>query len=294
MHPNPKRIIPVLLVAILAVSAWWYFDRQQIQAQASGLASSGTIEATQVQIAPELGGNVAEVFVSEGQATKRGQLLVQLNESLLQAQLSQAEAALAVAQANFNLVAAGPTDEQRQQGVSAAKLELTNAQQALDNLYDQADLAAAQAQKVMADIDKGRDLAQQTLDNMLANADQVDVDAAHASMILAEDRLDKAKDKFEPFEKRSEDNVMRAALQAKLAAAQRDYDNAVTRYNNIIGTSNQYDMAVAQSNLALYEQQLADAKRNYQDVKDGPDPDLLQLAQERVRVGAGSTGACPG
>jgi len=284
MHPNPKRIIPVILIIALGIAAWWYFDRQTIQAQAGVLSSSGTIEATQVLLAPELGGNVAQVLVSEGQNIRPGDLLVQLDESLLSAQLAQAETASAVAQANYDLVAAGPTKEQRQQAVAAAQLELTNAQQALDDLYDRAELAAAQAQKAMADADKGRDLAQQTLDNMVATADQVDIDGAHAAMILAEDKLDKAQDKFDPFEKRSEDNVMRAVWQARLAGAQRDYDNAVTRYNNIIGKSNQYDLAVARANLTLFEQQYADAERNYQDVKDGPDPDLLKQAEERVAL----------
>ena len=284
MHLNPKQIFPVVLVALLALAAWWYFDTQQTQAQADGLTASGTIEATQVQVAPELSGNVTGVLVTEGQSVRQGDLLIQLNESLLRSQLAQAEASLAVTQANYALIAAGPTKEQRQQAIAAAQMELTNAQQALDNLNEQAALAAAQGQKAMADADRGRDLAQQTLDSMLANADQADIDAAHAAMILAEDKLDKAQDKFDPFEKRSEDNVMRAALQANLAGAQRDYDNAVTRYNNIIGTSNQYDLAVAQANLALFEQQLADAERNYQDVKSGPDPDRLQLAQEHVAL----------
>jgi HlyD family secretion protein len=282
MHPNPRRIIPVFLVVILAIAAWWYFDKQQIQAQAGGLAASGTIEATQVQVAPELGGNVSAVLVSEGQNIRQGDLIVQLDESLLMAQLVQAEAALAVAQANYDLVVSGPTLEQRQQAITAAQLEVTTAQQAFENLTDQADLAAAQAQKAVADADKARDLAQQTVDNMLSSADPVDIDAAHAAMILAEDRLDKVRDKFEPFEKRSEDNVMRAALQAQLAGAQRDYDNTVTRYNNIIGTSNQYDLAVAQANLVWFEQQLAEAERDYQDLENGPDPDQLQLAQQRV------------
>ncbi len=282
MHPNPRRIIPVVLVVILAAAAWWYFDQQQLQPQAGGLFTSGTIEATQVQIAAELGGNVSEVLVSEGQAVNRGDLLVQLNELLLMAQLNQAESALAVTKANYDLVVSGPAPEQRQQAITAAQLELTTALQVLDNLYDQADLAAALAQKAVADADKARDLAQQTLDSMLSSADPVDIDAAHAAMILAADRLDKAKDKFEPFEKRSEDNVMRAALQAQLAGAQRDYDNTVTRYNNIIGTSNKYDLAVAQANLAIFEQQWLDNEQRYQDLMEGPDPEQLQLAQQRL------------
>ncbi len=282
MHPNPRRIIPVILLIALAAAGWWYFSSSQAQAETPSLSASGTIEATQVVVAPELGGQVAEVLVAEGDSVQAGQLLVRFDDAMLQAQLAQAQAAFAVAKANYDLVAAGPTSEQRQVAVTAAQLELTNARQALKDLNDEANLAAAQAQQAVAAIDRARDQATQKLDNMNSNADQADIDAAQAAVVLAGDKLDRAKDKFEPYEKKSEDNVPRAFLQSQVADAQKHYDAVVTRLNNLLGTSNQYDLALAETDKALTEAQLADAQRKYDDLKNGPDPDALALAQARL------------
>jgi HlyD family secretion protein len=282
MHPNPRRIIPVILLLALAAAAWWYFSSGQAQAEVPLLTASGTIEATQVVVAPELGGQVVEVLAAEGDTVKAGQVLVRFDGAILQAQLAQAQSALAVAKANYELVAAGPTSEQRQVAITAAQLELTNARQAIKDLNDGADLAAAQARQAVAAIDKARDQATQRLDNLNSNADQADIDAAQAAVVIARDKLDKAKDKFEPYEKKSEDNVQRAILQSQVADAQNRYDSLVTRLNNLLGTSNQYDLAVAEADKAMTEAQLADAQRKYDDLKSGPDPDALALAQARL------------
>jgi multidrug resistance efflux pump len=285
MHPDPRRIAPIVLViAILAVS-WWYLSSSNRQAALDGeLSASGSIEATQVTVAAELGGKVARVEAQQGQAVQAGQVLVRFEDALLQAQRAQAQAALAVAQANYDLVVAGPADEQRQAAIAAAELELTNAQQALDSLYDHADLAAAQAAQAMAAADKAFDLATQRLDTLVGQADQVDIDAAWATLVLLRDKLENAQEAFEPFAKKSEDNVNRAALQAQLAAVQKQYDNAVTRYNNIVGKANRFDLALAQAEVDLARQRLADAQRTMQELKDGPDPDLLALAQRRLEA----------
>jgi len=284
MHPNPRRILPVVLLVVVAVAAWWYLNQQRASAQNGALTASGTIEATQVRVAPELSGYVLEVLADEGQAVQSGEVLVRFNDTLLQAQLAQAQAALAAAQANYALAEAGPSAEQRQVAISAAELELTSAQQALDALNENAKLAAAQALQAIASIDKARDKAVQYRDNMITEADQADIDAAWAAVVIAKDKLDKAQDDFDPFEKKDEDNVTRAIFQAQLAGAQNNYDNLVERYNNIIGTSNQYDLALAEAEVALAEARLADARRKYDEVKDGPDPDEVAIGQERFSV----------
>jgi membrane fusion protein, multidrug efflux system len=55
-----------------------------------------------VIVRPEVAGRIAQLGFTDGQAVKKGQLLVQLDDVLQRAELKQAEAQLSIAQANFN------------------------------------------------------------------------------------------------------------------------------------------------------------------------------------------------
>jgi HlyD family secretion protein len=285
MHLNLKRIIPVILVLIaIIISVWWYTNNQQKNQVSQTLTASGTIEATEVIIAPELGGHVLEVLVDEGEPVTAGQVLVKLDDSLLQAQLSQAEAALAQAQANYNLVTAGPTSEQRQVSIASAQLELLNAQKAMDDLNNNADLLAAGAQLQIAQYDKAIDTATDIRDNLLNGADATYIDSAQASVTLLRDQLDKANDDYAPYINKPVDNLTRAYLLAKQSAAQIAYDNAVSRLNNLLGGVGSIDLALANANLSIAQAQMADAQRRYDILKNGPDPKDIALAQAAINL----------
>ena len=96
------------------------------------------------------GGFIERVEVRVGEVVQVGQVLVRLDTTEANLTLQQLEARLAAAQANYDLVVAGAPDEQ-QVAISAANLELIVAQQALDTLYTNADLAAAQALQEVVD-----------------------------------------------------------------------------------------------------------------------------------------------
>jgi HlyD family secretion protein len=284
MHLNPRRIIPiVLLIAIIAAAAW-YFTMGQGSQSNGALAASGTIEGTQVVVAPEISGRVREVLVQEGDQVQARQVLVRFDDALMQAQLSQAQASLQQAQANYDLVARGPTPEQRQLSIASAEAELLSANQALQALYDNAGLNKAQLQQSIATTDQSRDKAQQYLDNISTNAKSTDVEAAWASVVIAQNKLENAQEDFDPYANKDQSNLARAVLQAQLAAAQKQYDSAVERYNNLVGSANQYDLAVAQANVTMAEAKLADSKRQYVKLENGIDPDTLAAAQARVKT----------
>jgi HlyD family secretion protein len=71
------------------------------------IEASGTIEAEEVVVASEFGGRVKEVFANEGDEVEAGQVLVQLDTDLLEAQIGEAEAARSTAEANLARVEAG-------------------------------------------------------------------------------------------------------------------------------------------------------------------------------------------
>jgi HlyD family secretion protein len=282
MHPNPRKVAPVFLFLLLAALGYWYFGSERARADTGFLWASGTIEATQVVVSAELGGQVREVLVEEGQAVAAGDNLVRFTDRLLQAQLDQARAALKGAQASYDLVAAGLPEEQRQAAVAAAGMELLAAEQALDDLYDRAGLLAAQAQKEIAAAQDAIDAASRRRQNLLSGSPQADIDAAQAAVVLARDRLDRAQKDYEPYRNKPEDNLVRAGLLNKLSEAQKAYDALVARLNNLLGDANEIDLALAEADLAIAEAQLADAERRYALLEDGPNPDAVALAEARV------------
>ena len=195
MHNNPRRVVPVVILLIgLAAAAYWYFEIRPTQAGDGALSASGTIEAAQAQISPELSGKIAAVLVSEGESVQDGQELVLFDTALLTAQLEQARAAQALALANYDLVAAGIPVEQRQAAITAAELELINARQALQTLNDTAGLAKAQADQSVAAADKALDQANDRLDSLTGAADAEDIERARAQVVIAEDALEKAEE----------------------------------------------------------------------------------------------------
>jgi RND family efflux transporter MFP subunit len=67
------------------------------------LVFTGVIEAWQtINITPEVGGRIAKIYVEEGDRVQKGQLLAELDTRATRLQLEQAEAFVAVAQANYN------------------------------------------------------------------------------------------------------------------------------------------------------------------------------------------------
>lgn len=284
MHPNPRKIIPVFLLIVLAGGLWWYFSDESARAETSKLTASGTIEASQVAIASEIGGNVGEVLVYKGETVKRGQDLVSLDESIWEAQLVQAQAGLAQAQANYELVAAGLPPEQREVAVAAAELELLNAQQALDELYESMDLMTAKAAKDVAD---GRDLvrdAEQFYEALTSRASENDIEIAEASIALIEAAQGRAEKALKRLRNKPEKNPRRAAARLVVALLEKQHDLAVRRLNYLEEGADEITIAQAEANLELARADLEDAQRRYAEVEDGPDPDVLDLAQARLRT----------
>jgi multidrug resistance efflux pump len=131
MHLNFRRVIPVVIVlVVLAVIAYWYFELRPAQQSNDTLTASGTIEAAQLQISPEVSGKITQVLASEGDEVHAGDKLVQLDSTLLDAQRAQAAAALSVAQANA--AAAAANLEVVKTGQPAAESALAAAQAARD------------------------------------------------------------------------------------------------------------------------------------------------------------------
>ncbi|MEJ2262742.1 MAG: efflux RND transporter periplasmic adaptor subunit [Anaerolineales bacterium] len=277
-----NRHIHLLIVLILAALAASGCDVLMKQNQ-TALQASGVVETVEISVSPELGGQVAEVMVQEGDAVQSGQALFRFENNLLEAQLDQAKTALAQAEANYNLTASQPLDEQRQAAVAAAQLELISAHQSLQTLHEDADLARAKALQNVADARKMVRDAERRVNNLESAAKQTDIDQAKANVVLLKKQLEDAREDYEPYANKPEDNLARATYLSKLAQVQAAYDDAVRHLNNLQGPANEIDLARAKADLEMASAGLADAQREYQKLQNGPDPDELALAQARVK-----------
>ena len=93
-HKRPP--VPAIIVVVLLVIVSAYFIVTQAVGDKDGaLTASGTIEATVVNVSPEVAGKVKEVLVEEGQPVKPGDPILILDESLLAAQRTVAESNVA-------------------------------------------------------------------------------------------------------------------------------------------------------------------------------------------------------
>ena len=111
-HKRPP--IPAIIVIILLIVVSAYFlATQTLNDENDALTASGTIEATTVNVSPELAGKVKEILVEEGQPVKTGDPLLILDDSLLTAQrqvaqsgVDSARSALLTAQSAYDLAQA--------------------------------------------------------------------------------------------------------------------------------------------------------------------------------------------
>ena len=102
---RPSPVIIIIIVLVVAAIGYFVYQQWSQNVAASQLNASGTIEATNVNVAPEEAGKVKDVLTDEGKTVKTGDALMHLDDSLLQAQKEQAVAALNVAKS-----AAGTAD----------------------------------------------------------------------------------------------------------------------------------------------------------------------------------------
>jgi HlyD family secretion protein len=214
-------LIGILLAAGAAVAAgWWFFNQNpewwlwaqyefskavaelglEPEEGPRGLAASGFIEADEALVTTELGGRIVALYADEGDEVSEGELLVELNGSLLAAQIEVAGAELAVTEAMLAQVKAGVQDEtldyalslvkQAEVAQESARVAWQDAQTMLDNPQDlELALTAARAQLGVLD-------QQVRQAKALANSAQVSRDLTDEMMRMLEE--------FEPFTVRFE------------------------------------------------------------------------------------------
>jgi len=255
------------------------------------IATGEVIPKQESLLSVSVGGVVEDVLVKKGDAVRSGQVLVQLEGT-----------------------------EQQLAAVSVAELELVNAQFALDTLYKDTDLIAAQALRSAEEAEEAledlynRELQQALAMQAVAGAEQVledaernlailtkrptqtVIDQAYANMLLAENKLNKILEDIEDTEWQlkkyswipSLAKMFRQALRGLEVQRTQDqlaYNNSKTKYNNLLEPPDPIDVAVAEAELATAQATLLEAERDLERVMDGPDPGEVALLEAQIAKG---------
>jgi HlyD family secretion protein len=228
----------------------------------TNIVSEGSLVPREfVDLAFAAGGEVSEVLVEEGDMVETGDVIARLSGR------ERLESSVATAKLELQ----------------AAQAELLAAQIARQNLDD--DLPEMQTLALEA-VTNSKDAVRTTerrVRSLSSPGDQADIDEAKATMILAQDALEKAQDAYEPYANKSENNLVRANLLGKLAQAQQRYDDAVRRLNNLEGVvGDDFDLDQAKAELEIAQSQLDQAQSDFDLLQEGPDPDLVLIADSHI------------
>jgi HlyD family secretion protein len=260
MNANRRIIAPIVLaVAAVAFLVWYFLLRPSENAAAGDLTASGTVETTEISIAPEVPGKILEVNVQEGDVVKTGDVLFHLDDTTLKIQRT----------------------------IAAANLE--TAKIALQQITSPAALAAAQ--KLVAQDQQDLDNAQSNLNNQIYYSKNQDaIQNAQASLTLADNNLSSARKAYDNTPGDPNEDARKAYAYQRLYAAQQSYDSALYTYNWWTGKPNQEQIDLKTAQVALTKAKLAEDQTLVAVLSGDPIPEdatgtgIVQLRQARLNV----------
>jgi len=225
------------------------------------LEASGTVEAVSVLVGPEAPGRVMEVFVEEGAYVEQGEPLFSLDDEILRVQ-------------RVRIIAAGEA------AVTAANLQLLMVQQALDDLYEEWPMVAAQAALELAraldaldDVVYIHDVRQE---GYRASSDTIK--AAEANIVLANEEVDVAQQRYD----HASGDTGKALALSNLIAAKKQRDSIQRNLNWYLGAPTDIEQALLDADVSVAEARAADAELEFEKWKDGPDPAAAALLEAQL------------
>jgi HlyD family secretion protein len=216
--------------------------------EAAVTAEGRVVPNHSVDLAFTQAGRLGQIAVAQGDALEKGALVASLDEQ------EQALAAL-----------------------RAAEAEERTAQQAVDDLTNDASLATSQAQYAVAQANTRLTEAQKSYDDSQTQDFKDRLDDKETTVQDRKDTLDDRKDDLDKYNNLDPDNTLRRNVQDSYDAAKEDYDQALYERDQLINQSQE-----ANRGLTLAQEELKKAQRELDKVNDGPNKDLLGEAQKQL------------
>jgi len=280
---NPKRIIPVLIIVALLIAAGWYYLNYIAIDNDGILSASGTVEAVNVIVSPELAGRVTTVHVSEGEIVNQGDPLFEMEDDLLTAQRERAQAALETAQASYEV--AQQSQNAAQAAYDAALVQYQIAVTASRNANISPRRTAWEAanpaefntptwyfvkSEEMAAAENEIQAANEALEAELANFKTVIADASNADLWEAEKRLADAQtaykiaqDVLDRAQAKNDENLEDYA-QSVFDTSEAELESAQLAYDQILSDQSAEDVLEARARVAVAQERY-DTALDYRD-----------------------------
>jgi len=263
-----RRTIIIIVVSVLVLAGLAYGI---VSAQQRQQASTDDLQTFEISYGPlsavvdetgevyadqtamlfwETKGIVGEINVELGEEVVAGQILATLNETSLP------------------------------QTIYLAQQDLINAERALENLYEGAAEAAAISQLAVANARNALDSAEYrwTLNQPGNRASAEELKSAKAKKTIAEKRLTQSQQAYD----NASGSIAKAKAQIALTNAINQHQYAVWYLNWLQDGGDEIEMAIFDANVAVGLANLEAVEREYNRIKDGPDPDDITMAEARI------------
>jgi HlyD family secretion protein len=270
MKNKSKRVVWIIVgVVVIAIVAFFVINRinarnaanasLQTQVLEKGnltaiVGATGTVRANQsAMITWQTSGRIEQINHQIGDSVTAGQILAVLAESSLP------------------------------QTVILAQADLVNAQRNLDNLIN-SNSSIAQAQLNLANAKENYDKVRwnQYIPGTARGTNQDQVDAARAAVTLALDKVDKAQTYYDRFIETPDSDPLKAGALSTLANAKINLDIAQKNLNFYLTSPNTQELSLSDAKIAVAKATFDDATREWERLKDGPDPADIAAAKARI------------
>ena len=286
---NHKLPRPVIAIVVIAVIAALYFGLANLNTDGNGeLTASGSIEATIVNISPELAGKVIGVDVEEGALVNADAPLLHLDPSLLTAQravaasqLDSANAALASAQTKFDQTLQSALSAQDAQRAKDLRISAPDEFNQPLWFIDQSDQITSAQTEV--------DASKVALDEAVANLEKVISDLGNAQYLDAEKRLSEARAAFLIADKvkvQAENAVEAGAVQDAAYDYYNDVLDELERaqddFNALTNTEAEDDIKYARGQVVIAQQRYDAAYTRLLSLQTGTDSPAVISAKNAL------------
>jgi HlyD family secretion protein len=125
-----KKLVAFIVVIVLIVGGcvWYYLQHRDTDKR---VKASGTVEVTEVQLAPLAGGRIIELNIKEADVVKKGQLIARMSLDGADRDVAMAQEALAAAQQQYSEMQTGFRKEDIAKARAEVSLRATQYNQAV-------------------------------------------------------------------------------------------------------------------------------------------------------------------